>query len=272
VDKMPLVEIIMGNKTGERALAKALDFVKMIKKTPIVVNDARFFYANRCIIPYISEAHRMITEGVSLALIENAAVMLGFPLGALQLTDEVSLVLSDKIQQMTKAAMGKHYEESPAEDLIKLMLKLGRTGKNAGKGFYDYNGKEKSLFTGITEHYPLAEVQPSLETVQKRLLNIQLIEAIKAVEEGVITDIRDADVGAIFGWGFCPWSGGPLSMIDTIGTGDFLRECEKMARQFGARFKPPKLLREMGKGGERFYVRFNPEMPTATLKDVQRVA
>lgn len=269
VDKMPLVEIIMGNKTGERALAKALDFVKMIKKTPIVVNDSRFFYANRCIIPYIEEAHRMVTEGISPALIENAAVILGFPLGALQLNDEVSLTLSDRIQQMTKIALGKNYETSPAENLIKVMLKLGRTGKNAGKGFYDYNGKEKTLFQGISDYFPRAEVQPTLETVQKRLLNIQLIEAIKAVEEKVITDIRDADVGAIFGWGFCPWSGGPLSMIDTIGTGDFLRECEKMARQFGNRFKPPKLLREMGKGGERFYVRFNPEMATATLKDVQ---
>lgn len=271
VDKMPLVEIIMGNKTGERALAKALDFVKMIKKTPIVVNDNRFFYANRCIIPYIQEAHLMITEGVNPALIENAATMLGFPLGPLQLNDEVSLILSDRIQKMTKQALGKHDTPSPAEDLIKVMLKLGRTGKQAGKGFYDYNGKEKTLFQQISDYFPRATTQPSLEAVQKRLLNVQLIEAIKSVEEKVITDIRDADVGAIFGWGFCPWSGGPLSMIDTIGTGDFLRECEKMAKQFGTRFKPPKLLREMGKGGERFYVRFNPELPTATLKDIQKV-
>ncbi len=272
VDKMPLVEIIMGHKTGERALAKALDFIKMIKKTPIVVNDNRFFYANRCIIPYIEEAHRMVTEGVNPALIENAATMLGFPIGPLQLNDEVSLTLSDKIQKMTQSALGKDYEHSPATDLIKIMLKLGRTGKNAGKGFYDYNGKEKTLFQGITDYFPRAKTQPSLENVQKRLLNIQLIEAIKSVEDKVITDIRDADVGAIFGWGFCPWSGGPLSMIDTIGTGNFFRECEKMAKKIGSRFKPPKLLREMGKGGERFYVRFNPEMATATLKDVQGVA
>lgn len=266
VDKMPLVEIITGKKTGDRALAKAMDFVKQIRKTPIVVNDNRFFYANRCIIPYIEEAHRMVTEGVNPALIENAAIMLGFPLGPLQLNDEVSLILSDKIQKMTKEALGSKYEPSPAEELIALMLKLKRAGKAAGQGFYDYDGKEKTLFKGISEYYPLAENQPSLETVQKRLLNIQLIEAIKSVEEKVITDIRDADVGAIFGWGFCPWSGGPLSLIDAKGTGDFMRECDKMAREFGSRFKSPKLLREMGKGGERFYVRFNPDMEMPEIK------
>ncbi|MFT6213549.1 MAG: 3-hydroxyacyl-CoA dehydrogenase/enoyl-CoA hydratase/3-hydroxybutyryl-CoA epimerase [Alphaproteobacteria bacterium] len=269
VDKMPLVEIITGKKTGDRALAKALDFVKTIKKTPIVVSDSRFFYANRCIIPYIEEAHRMVTEGVNPALIENAATMLGFPLGPLQLNDEVSLTLSDRIQKMTKTALGKDYEASPAEALIKVMLKLDRTGKATGKGFYDYVGREKSLFQGLTKYFPLADIQPSLEVVQKRLLNIQILEAIRAVEEKVITDIRDADVGAIFGWGFCPWSGGPLSLVDTIGTGDFMRECDKMTREFGVRFKSPKLLKEMGKGGERFYVRFNPDMPKLTLKDIE---
>jgi len=198
VDKMPLVEIITGKKTGDRALAKALDFVKTIKKTPIVVNDSRFFYANRCIIPYIEEAHRLVTEGVSPALIENAATMLGFPLGPLQLNDEVSLILSDRIQKMTKEALGKKYISSPAEDLIQGMLKHNRTGKASGKGFYEYSGRNKTLWTGLQEYYPLAKEQPSLETVQKRLLNIQILEAIRAVEEKVITDIRDADVGAIF--------------------------------------------------------------------------
>jgi 3-hydroxyacyl-CoA dehydrogenase/enoyl-CoA hydratase/3-hydroxybutyryl-CoA epimerase len=270
VDKMPLVEIIIGKKTGDRALAKALDFVKAIKKTPIVVNDNRFFYANRCIIPYIEEAHRMVTEGVNPTLIENAATMLGFPLGPLQLNDEVSLTLSHKIQEMTKQALGKSYTPSPADELIQLMLKLKRTGKASGAGFYDYHGHEKLLFKGLSKYYPLAEKQPSLNTVQKRLLNIQIIEAIRAVEDKVITDIRDADVGAIFGWGFCPWSGGPLSYVDMIGTGDFMRECDKMAREFGVRFKSPKLLKEMGKGGERFYVRYNPEMPHFGLKDIQK--
>lgn len=259
VDKMPLVEIITGRKTGDRATARALDFVRKIKKTPIVVNDARFFYANRCIIPYIEEAHRMVTEGVSPALIENAAQMLGLPLGPLQLNDEVSIDLSDRIQKATKAALGDKYIESPAENLIESMLKQDRHGKKSGAGFYDYDGRNKTLWSGLSDLYPLAEEQPSLEEIQKRLMAIQTLEAIRAVEQKIITDIRDADVGAIFGWGYPPHTGGPLSHVDTVGTTAFLKECEQLSRTYGKRFAPPKLLREMGRSGDRFYIRFSPE-------------
>ncbi|MEM6603034.1 MAG: 3-hydroxyacyl-CoA dehydrogenase NAD-binding domain-containing protein [Pseudomonadota bacterium] len=260
VDKMPLVEIIKGKKTGDRAVARALDFVKKIRKTPIVVNDARFFYANRCIIPYIEEAHRMVTEGISPALIENAAEMLGLPLGPLQLNDEVSLDLSASIQKATAAALGDKYEPSPAADLITKMLQKKRHGKKSGAGFYDYDGREKSLWTGLEKLYPITEEQPSLEEVQTRLMTIQTIEAIRALEQKIITDIRDADVGAIFGWGYPPYTGGPMSYVDMVGSTLFLRQCEKLAKTYGKRFAPPKLLREMGRGGERFYVRFAPEL------------
>ena len=258
VEKMALVEIIIGRKTGDRALAKALDFVKLIKKTPIVVGDARFFYANRCIIPYIEEAHRMVTEGVNPILIENAAKMLGFPLGPLQLNDEVSLELSQRIQKTMAQALGDKYEDSPATALIDKMVSQGRYGKKAGMGFYDYDGKTKKIWSGLQELYPLSEKQPDIKEVQKRLLTIQTLEAIRAIEQKVITDVRDADVGAIFGWGYCPWSGGPVSYVDTMGTNIFLRQCEQMMKDYGGRFNPGKLLREMGRGSERFYVRFSP--------------
>lgn len=259
VDKMPLVEIIRGKKTGERALARALDAVRKIKKTPIVVNDARFFYANRCIIPYIEEAHIMITEGVNPILIENAALSMGLPVGPLLLNDEVSLDLSAYLQKATKIALGDKYEPNKSEELVAKMLKEKRHGKKSGAGFYDYNGKEKTLWKGLSKLYPLAKEQPPIEEIQKRLMTIQTLEAIRSVEEKIITDVRDADVGAIFGWGFPAYTGGPLSYVDTLGSGIFLKQCEQLQKQHGKRFAPAKLLREMGKGGERFYVRFSPE-------------
>lgn len=258
--KMPLVEIIKGKKTGARALARALDFTKKIKKTPIVVNDARFFYANRCIIPYIEEAHRMVTEGISPILIENAAIQLGLPLGPLQLNDEVSLELSALIQSETQKSMGDAYEKSPAEELITAMLQQDRKGKKNNKGFYDYDGKEKILWKGLSDLYPISEHQGDFEEIKNRLMTIQTLEAVHALEQKVITDIRDADVGAIFGWGYPPYTGGPFSYIDSIGTLVFLRNCEALKKKYGKRFTPPKILREMGRGGERFYVRFDPKI------------
>jgi 3-hydroxyacyl-CoA dehydrogenase/enoyl-CoA hydratase/3-hydroxybutyryl-CoA epimerase len=265
VEKMFLVEIIKGKETGDRAVAKALDYVRQIRKTPIVVNDARFFYANRCIIPYINEGARMITEGVSPVLIDNAARQLGFPVGPVQLTDETSIDLGAKIARATKAAMGDAYPESPADDLIFWMEEQGRLGRKANAGFFDYDdkGKRVEYWKGLQEKYPLAENQPDLIEVQERLMFAQVLEAVRALEEGVLEDIREGDVGAILGWGFAPWSGGPLSWLDIIGTPYAAERCGQLTEAYGERFTCPPLLREMAEKGQSFYGRFAPEAKAA---------
>ncbi len=265
VEKMLLVEIIKGDKTGDRAVAKALDYVRQIRKTPIVVNDARFFYCNRCIIPYINEGLRMITEGVSPVLIDNAARQLGFPVGPVQLNDETSIDLGAKIARATKAAMGDEYPDSPGDDLIFWMEKEGRLGRKANAGFFDYDdkGKRVEYWKGLQEKYPLADEQPDLIEVQERLMFAQVLEAVRALEEGVLEDIREGDVGAILAWGFAPWSGGPLSWLDILGTPYAAERCDELEAKFGDRFACPQLLRDMAAKGQSFYGRFNPAKKAA---------
>ncbi|UWR73673.1 3-hydroxyacyl-CoA dehydrogenase NAD-binding domain-containing protein [Phaeobacter inhibens] len=265
VEKMFLVEIIKGEKTGDRAVAKALDYVRQIRKTPIVVNDARFFYCNRCIIPYVNEGARMITEGVAPALIDNAARQLGFPVGPIQLTDETSIDLGAKIARATKAAMGDAYPESAADDLIFWMEEQGRLGRKSNAGFFDYDdkGKRQGYWKGMQEKYPLADEQPDLIEVQERLMFAQVLEAVRALEEGVLMDIREGDVGAILAWGFAPWSGGPLSWLDIIGTPYAAERCDQLTAKYGERFTCPPLLREMAEKGQTFYGRFSPEASKA---------
>ena len=258
VDKMNLVEIIKGKETGARAVAKALDFVRQIRKTPIVVNDARFFYANRCIIPYINEGIRMVAEGVEPALIENAAKLVGMPLGPLQLVDETSIDLGVKIAKATRAAMGDAYPDGAVDAVLFAMADQGRLGKKSNAGFYAYDatGKREGLWSGLETAYPVADTQPELVEVQHRLLMAQVLEAVRALEDGVLTDIREGDVGAILGWGFAPWSGGPFSWLDIIGAARAVEICDGLTARYGARFAPPALLREMAAKGDSFYGRF----------------
>jgi len=265
VDKMLLVEIIKGAKTGDRAVAKALDFVRQIKKTPIVVNDARFFYANRCIIPYINEGIRMVAEGIAPPLIENGAKLVGMPLGPLQLVDETSIDLGAKIARATRAAMGEAYPDAAADAVIFWMEELGRLGRKSQAGFYEYDakGKRAAIWPGLAEAYPVAEDQPEVTEVQHRLLFAQVLEAVRALEDEVLTDIREGDVGAILGWGFAPWSGGPISWLDMIGAAKAVAICEDLAAKHGDRFAPPKLLRELAERGQTFYGRFGPEARAA---------
>ncbi|GFE51248.1 3-hydroxyacyl-CoA dehydrogenase [Roseobacter cerasinus] len=259
VEKMLLVEIIKGKGTGDRAVAKALDYVRQIRKTPIVVNDARFFYANRCIIPYINEGIRMVAEGVEPALVENAARLVGMPLGPLQLVDETSIDLGAKIARATKAAMGDAYPDAAVDDVIFWMEGEGRLGRKSSAGFYAYDekGKRQGLWEGLAAQYPVADDQPELTDVQHRLLFAQSLEAVRALEEGVLMDIREGDVGAILGWGFAPWSGGPLSWLDMIGAPYAAERCDQLTDAFGDRFACPKLLREMAAKGQSFYGRFS---------------
>ena len=258
VEKMRLVEIIRGKETNNTAVAKALDFVRQIKKTPIVVNDARFFYANRCIIPYINEGIRMVAEGIPPAMINNAAQMLGFPVGPIQLVDETSIDLGAKIARATKAAMGKDYPDDAVDEVIFWMEENGRLGRKSKAGFFDYDekGKRTGYWQGLKEKYPYSKKQPSLQDVQHRLMFVQVLEAVRALEEGVLMDIREGDVGAILGWGFAPWSGGPLSWLDILGTAYATERCKELSSEYGNRFEPPALLLEMSRTGEEFYTRF----------------
>lgn len=258
VDRMMLVEIIRGKKTKDRAVAKALDFVRQIRKTPIVVNDARFFYANRCIIPYLNEGMRMVAEGVEPALVENAAKLVGMPLGPLQLVDETSIDLGVKIAKATKAAMGDAYPDGAVDKVLFAMAEKGRMGKKANAGFYAYDatGSRTGLWEGLEQHWPVAESQPGLAEVQHRLLMAQVLEAVRALADGVLMDIREGDVGAILGWGFAPWSGGPFAWLDIIGAPRAVEICDALAARHGARFATPALLREMAAKGESFYGRF----------------
>ncbi len=265
VEKMLLVEIIKGRETGDRAVAKALDFVRQIRKTPIVVNDARFFYANRCIIPYINEGIRMVKEGVKPPLVENAAKLVGMPLGPLQLVDETSIDLGVKIAKATRAAMGDAYPDGAVDEVLFWMADEGRLGRKTKAGFYAYDekGKRIGLWDGLARKYPPADVQPDVHEVQHRLLMAQVLEAVRALEEGVLEDIREGDVGAILGWGFAPWSGGPFSWLDMIGAGKAVEICDHLSKTYGERFTAPALLREMAEKGETFYGRFAPQAKAA---------
>jgi len=252
---MPLVEIIPGGRSGDASLAAALDYVGMIRKTPIVVKDTRGFYTNRVVPPYINEAMLMVAEGIKPALIENAAKSLGMPVGPLALTDETSLELGLRIMNSTKKELGKDYKPSGVEDLLETMVtKLGRKGRKSGGGFYEYpaDGK-KFLWPGLEEYFPIAKDQPTLEEAKERLLYAQLIPAAQCYAEGIVSDPQSADLGAIFGWGFAPWTGGPMSHIDTIGLDTFVRKAESLAQKYGARFSPPQHFREMAEKKETLY-------------------
>ena len=260
VEKMALVEIIKGEKTGDRAVAKSLDYVRQIRKTPIVVNDARFFYANRCIIPYLNEGARMVAEGVEPVLVDNAARLLGMPVGPLQLIDETSIDLAVTIAKATKEALGDKYpkDAKPVDDLMFALYDKGRLGRKSNAGFYAYDekGKRLGLWEGLDELTPMLDEQPEVTEVQHRLMFAQVLEAVRALEEGVLEDIREGDVGAILGWGFAPWSGGPFSWLDILGAPYAADRCDQLAQRYGERFSCPDLLREMADKGQTFYGRF----------------
>ncbi|MEO0696191.1 MAG: FAD-dependent oxidoreductase [Pseudomonadota bacterium] len=255
VDKMPLVEIIPGEASGDQSLATALDYVQLIKKTPIVVKDTRGFYTNRVVPPYLNEAMLMVKEGIKPALIDNAAKSLGMPVGPLALTDETSLSLGWMLVKSTQKELGDDYKPTGVEDLLEKMVDgLGREGRKSGGGFYDYpEGGKKRLWPGLPDHFPEASEQPSLEEVEERLLYAQLIPAAHCFAEGIVPDPQSADLGAIFGWGFAPWTGGPMSHIDTIGVESFVRQAESLAQRYGERFHPPQAFRDMAAKGEALY-------------------
>jgi 3-hydroxyacyl-CoA dehydrogenase/enoyl-CoA hydratase/3-hydroxybutyryl-CoA epimerase len=262
VEKMMLVEIIMGEKTGDQALATALDFVRAIRKTPIVVNDSRGFYTSRVVGTYIREGHLMLTEGVPAAMIENVGRMAGMPVGPLSLNDEVAVDLAWKILKATEADLGADAIDARQKQLLSdLVEKNGRLGRKNGKGFYDYPEKgQKKLWPGLANLQPKKLDPDSIDIaeIKHRVLVIQALETARCFEEGVLTDVREADVGSILGFGFAPFTGGTLSYIDMMGTKNFVALCRVLEKKHGARFAPNKLLVEMAEKGESFYRRFPP--------------
>ncbi|HZT27018.1 MAG TPA: 3-hydroxyacyl-CoA dehydrogenase NAD-binding domain-containing protein [Pseudolabrys sp.] len=270
VVRMLLTEIILGKETGDKALAVALDFVRAIRKTPIVVNDSRGFYANRCVLNYIQEGHLMLLEGIPAAMIENTARMAGMPVGPLSLNDETALDLGLKIVRAAEADLGKSAINPAQKKLLEEMVeKRGRLGRKNGKGFYDYpQGQPKRLWPGLSELLPKQMTREEIEALdvnelKQRFLVVQAVEAARTFEEKVVTDIREADVGSILGFGFAPWSGGTLSYIDMMGSKAFVELCKTFEKKYGARFKPPKLLLDMAAKGDSFYGRFAPQKKEA---------
>jgi len=257
VDKMPLVEVIVGKETGDTAIAQALDYIQQIRKTPIVVNDSRGFYTSRVFGVFSREGINMLAEGVNPALIENVAKHAGMPVGPLAVTDEVSIELSHHVMTQTRKDLGDDYVVSPADAVItKFIEELDRKGKKASKGFYEYpEGGKKRLWPGLTDLYPLAEEQPTADEVKNRLLYAQAIETVRCMDEGVVTHPADADIGSIFGWGFPPYTGGTISFIETVGLAAFVEEADRLAATYGERFAVPESLRDMASRNETFYQR-----------------
>lgn len=244
VDKMMLVEIIVGSRTSDYALAVAMDYVRKIRKTPIVVNDSRGFYTSRCFSTYTAEGVELLNDGVNPVLIENAGKMAGMPVGPLAVHDEVSLDLSLKIMNESLRT-GVLSADEPTYQIVRTMNELGRIGKKVKGGFYDYPAEgSKTLWPGLAELYPVTTEQPSLDEVKTRLLYRQALEAVRCFEEGVVRTKLDGDLGSILAWGFPAYTGGALSFADFVGVQTFVQTLDRLADQYGDRFRPTKKLRE----------------------------
>ncbi|KRF16458.1 3-hydroxyacyl-CoA dehydrogenase [Nocardioides sp. Soil797] len=263
VDKMPLVEIIRGKETSDEALAKAYDVVQQIKKTPIVVNDSRGFYTSRVIGVQINEGLAMLGEGVHPVTLERAATQAGFPVGPLQISDELNMELMTKIRKANNdaaEAAGIEVGPDPAGDVIAKMIDAGRPSRLKGAGFYEYvDGKRQGLWSGLAEAFPVAEEQIPFEDVKDRMLFAEALETAKTFEEGVITSAAAANIGSIMGIGFPANTGGAAQFMTgyegadgEIGLGAFVKRAEELAATYGDHFAPSAYLKDMVAKGESF--------------------
>lgn len=252
-DKMPLVEVIRGCQTSDETLARSLDFIAQLKKTPIVVNDSPGFFTSRFIGAFVDDAIGMVAEGIAPALIENCARHAGMPVGPLGITDELSIDLSKHAGESQKKEFGAAYKEGRSVPVIDRLFELGRLGKKVGKGFYDYDEGGKRLWPGLADLYPHKNEQPSAHDLKQRILYVQAVEGARAMEEGVLLSPADGDIGAILGVGFPAYTGGPFCFIDGVGLPQFVAEADRLADLFGEQLRPPQLLRDMAAKGQTFY-------------------
>ncbi|MFD7227821.1 3-hydroxyacyl-CoA dehydrogenase NAD-binding domain-containing protein [Streptomyces sp. NPDC059881] len=259
VDKMPLVEIIKGEQTGEEALARAFDLVRRINKTPIVVNDSRGFFTSRVIGQFINEGVAMVGEGVEPTSVEQAAAQAGYPAKVLSLMDELTLTLPRKIRGETRRAVeeaGGTWTPHPADAVIdRLVDDFGRTGRSGGAGFYDYvDGKRAGLWPGLREHFGKPDVHVPFEDMKERMLFSEALDTVRCLEEGVLTSVADANIGSIMGIGFPAWTGGVLQYINGYDGGlpGFVARARELAEAYGERFAPPALLVAKAERGEVF--------------------
>ncbi|MFD5630701.1 3-hydroxyacyl-CoA dehydrogenase NAD-binding domain-containing protein [Streptomyces sp. NPDC127072] len=262
VDKMPLVEIIKGERSGDEALARAFDLVRQINKTPIVVNDSRGFFTSRVIGHFLNEGVAMVGEGIEPASVEQAAAQAGYPAKVLSLMDELTLTLPRKIRQESKQAVeesGGTWETHPAEAVIDRMVdEFGRTGRSGGAGFYEYgdDGRRGRLWPGLREHFTKPGTEIPFRDMQERMLFAEALDTVRLLEEGVLTSVADANIGSLFGIGFPGWTGGVLQYINGYDEGAglpaFVARARQLAERYGERFAPPALLVEKAEKGERF--------------------
>jgi len=253
VERMALVEVIMGKATSQETLAKALDFVAQLRKTPIIVNDSRGFYTSRVFQTFIHEGAAMLAEGVNPARIENAAKQAGMPVGPLALIDELTADLPIKIVDQAIAEEGSAYEPPCGATVMRKMIELKRSGRKTGAGFYEYpQGGKKHLWSGLQEIWPVAAAQPDVAELKTRFLYAQAMETVRCLEENVLTNAADGDLGAVLGWGFPSWTGGTLSLIDTVGAAEFVKVCDGLAQRYGKRFTPSAWLRARAAAGDSF--------------------
>ncbi|MBC6448796.1 3-hydroxyacyl-CoA dehydrogenase NAD-binding domain-containing protein [Actinokineospora xionganensis] len=260
VDKMPLVEIVVGEKTSDVALAKAFDYTLQIKKTPIVVNDSRGFFTSRVIGTFINEAVAMIGEGVAPSSIEQAGLQAGYPAAPLQLLDELTFTLPRKIRQETRAAIeaaGGTWDVHPSEGVLdRLIDEFDRKGRSSGAGFYEYDdeGKRTGLWPGLADAFAAGSVEVPFKDMQERMLFAEALETVKCFDEEVLRTVPDANIGSIFGIGFPPWTGGVIQYINGYpgGIPAFVARSRELAERYGDRFNPPASLVEKAEKGEIF--------------------
>ncbi|QES44960.1 3-hydroxyacyl-CoA dehydrogenase [Streptomyces venezuelae] len=259
VDKMPLVEIIKGERTGDEALARAFDLVRQINKTPIVVNDSRGFFTSRVIGHFINEGVAMVGEGIEPASVEQAAAQAGYPAKVLSLMDELTLTLPRKIRNETKRAVeeaGGTWAGHPSDSVIDRMVdEFGRPGRSGGAGFYEYvDGKRDRLWPGLREHFTKPGHEIPFKDMQERMLFSEALDTVRLLEEGVLTSVADANIGSILGIGFPGWTGGVLQYINGYegGLPGFVARARELAETYGERFAPPALLVEKAESGGKF--------------------
>ena len=253
VEKMPLLEIISGQETSEATLAGAFDLAKALRKTPIDVNDGRAFYTTRVVSSYMAEGMALLREGVAPALIENAGKLAGMPMGPLRLADMVNLDLVVKIADQTKADLGDAYQELPGIPAARRLVELERLGEKTSAGFYNHEAGAVRLWGELSEEFPMADIQPDVESVKQRLMLIQALETLRCFDDGVLKTAEDADLGSILGWGFPPFTGGIASYIDAIGADNLLSASQGLVSNAGVRFEPPQKLKALADAGSTLH-------------------